>query len=172
MLGMYVTGFQHSLDAYAFSFLLGSCLMLVVHACHEPRASYESMHAKCPNHSVWLTGCYRKYNQPTKYLIYCLAYLPPLTSLPVLVDRCIVIATPSLIGSLHPVALILDFAGKFEPIANASQCNGLAKQAMVFYKRIYRIEHYSTEREDDHSTTVRPTSAADHVYYGRIQAMA
>ena len=29
---------------------------------------------------------------------------------------------------------------KFEPVANASQGRGLAKQALVFYKRIYRVE--------------------------------
>ena len=42
---------------------------------------------------------------------------------------------------------------KFEPIANATQGNGLAKQAMAFYKRIYRIERHA--KNEKMTTTQR-----------------
>jgi transposase len=60
---------------------------------------------------------------------------------------------------------------KFEPIANATKGDGLAKEAMRFYRRIYRFERLAKDEKMTRSAALCSATAADQTINGRIQSL-
>jgi transposase len=61
---------------------------------------------------------------------------------------------------------------KFEPIANATKGDGLAKVGMCFYRRIYRIERLAKDEKMTPSAALCSATAADQANNEGIQSVA